>query len=123
MNPLRYPKLRPLVYLLVAGIGLWLADANAQQDTQAKKGEAAQAKLEGGLPDNIVKTFNWRCVGPANMSGRITAIAVYEADPTCYWVATGGGGLVKTTNNGFSFEHQFDHENTASIGDVCVAQS
>jgi photosystem II stability/assembly factor-like uncharacterized protein len=65
----------------------------------------------------------WRNIGPANMSGRITAISVYEADPSTYWIATASGGLLKTTNNGITFEHQFDKENTVSIGDVCVAPS
>ena len=31
--------------------------------------------------------------------------------------------LLKTTNNGISFEHQFDREATVSIGDVQVAPS
>ena len=57
------------------------------------------------------------------MGGRITAISVFEADPTTYWVATASGGLLKTINNGITFEHQFDHEATVSIGDVCVAPS
>ncbi|MBU0608761.1 MAG: PDZ domain-containing protein [Armatimonadetes bacterium] len=57
------------------------------------------------------------------MGGRITALAVYEKDPTLWWAATASGGLLKTTNNGISFEYQFQHENTASIGDVAVAQS
>jgi photosystem II stability/assembly factor-like uncharacterized protein len=57
------------------------------------------------------------------MGGRITAVSVFEADPTTYWVATASGGLLKTTNNGITFEHQFDHEATVSIGDVCVAPS
>jgi photosystem II stability/assembly factor-like uncharacterized protein len=70
-----------------------------------------------------LKQLTWRCIGPANMGGRITALAVYEADPTTYWVATASGGLLKTTNNGVTFEHQFDHEATVSIGDVCVAPS
>src|SRR5262249_3380957 len=43
--------------------------------------------------------------------------------PSTYWVATASGGLVKTTNNGVTFEHQFDKEATVSIGDVCVAPS
>jgi photosystem II stability/assembly factor-like uncharacterized protein len=38
-------------------------------------------------------------------------------------VATGGGGLLKTMNNGITFEHQFDKEATVAIGDVCVAPS
>lgn len=75
------------------------------------------------LPESWVKSFQWRSVGPANMGGRITSIAVCESDPTTYWVATASGGLVKTTNNGISFVHQFDKEGTVSIGDVCVAPS
>jgi len=75
------------------------------------------------MPDTWSKAFTWRSIGPANMGGRITAIAAYEADPTTYWIATASGGLVKTTNNGVTFEHQFDHESTVSIGDVCVAPS
>ena len=57
------------------------------------------------------------------MSGRITALAVYENDPSIWWAASASGGLLKTTNNGISFEHQFDREATVSIGDVQVAQS
>lgn len=75
------------------------------------------------LPTEWLKPLTWRCIGPANMGGRITALAVFEADPTTYWVATASGGLLKTTNNGVTFEHQFDREATVSIGDVCVAQS
>ena len=39
-----------------------------------------------GIPDDWVKTLHWRCIGPASMGGRITAISVFEADPTTYWV-------------------------------------
>src|SRR5262249_12823944 len=80
-------------------------------------------QAEGTLPDSWVKPFTWRCIGPANMGGRITDITVYEADPSTYWVATASGGLLKTVNNGITFEHQFDHEATVSIGAVCVAPS
>ena len=62
-------------------------------------------------------------MGPANMGGRITALAVYDADPTTYWVASASGGLLKTTNNGVTFKHQFDKEATVSIGDVCRGPS
>lgn len=85
-----------------------------------------QAAQEGGggsvLNEAWVQSLSWRCIGPANMGGRITAIAVYEADPSIWYVATASGGLLKTTNNGVTFEHQFDHENTVSIGDVAVFQ-
>src|SRR5262249_13499311 len=75
------------------------------------------------LPAAWVKKLTWRCIGPATIGGRIVALAGYEADSVTYWVATASGGLLKTTNNGVTFEHQFDHENTVSIGDVAVAPS
>jgi photosystem II stability/assembly factor-like uncharacterized protein len=78
---------------------------------------------EGGLPSEWTKALSWRCIGPASMGGRIGAISVFEAHPSTWWIATASGGLVKTTNNGTTFEHQFDHEATVSIGDVCVAPS
>src|SRR5262249_46814594 len=78
---------------------------------------------DGTIPNDWIKTLSWRCIGPANMGGRITAISVFEADPTTYWIATASGGLLKTVNNGITFDHQFDHAATVSIGDVCVAPS
>src|SRR5205807_1633187 len=86
------------------------------------------AETPSSLPDATVaaewiKALTWRSIGPAAMGGRIVALSVFEADPSTYWVATASGGLVKTVNNGITFEHQFDHEATVSVGDVCVAPS
>ncbi len=75
------------------------------------------------LDEAAVGAFEWRCLGPANMSGRIVALAVNEQDPSTFWAATASGGLLKTTNNGITYEHQFDAEATVAIGDVCVAPS
>ncbi|HMP59531.1 MAG TPA: PDZ domain-containing protein [Gemmatales bacterium] len=94
-----------------------LAELERQTTTTAPTPSALK------LPDDFVRRLTWRGIGPANMSGRITAISVYPADPNLYWAATASGGLLKTTNNGVTFEHQFDKENTVSIGDVCVAPS
>lgn len=104
------------------------------QELQAKLKalkEPGTLQLTGGvkslsdesLPASWSKLFAWRCIGPANMGGRITGLAVFEADPSCYYVATASGGLLKTINNGSTFEHQFDKEATVSIGAVAVAQT
>src|SRR5258708_19281131 len=77
---------------------------NPNQKDEKKKELAPPPNVD--LPESWVKSFQWRCVGPANMGGRITAIAVYEADPTTYWVATASGGFVNTTNNALTFHHQ-----------------
>jgi photosystem II stability/assembly factor-like uncharacterized protein len=78
---------------------------------------------EGTLSPEWIKTFNWRSIGPASMGGRVISIAAFDADPTTYFIGTASGGLLKTVNNGTTFDHQFDKENTVSIGDVCVAPS
>jgi photosystem II stability/assembly factor-like uncharacterized protein len=78
---------------------------------------------DGTVSPEWLKALNWRCIGPASMGGRITAISVFENDPCTYFIGTASGGLLKTVNNGVTFEHQFDHEATVSIGDVCVAPS
>ena len=90
---------------------------------ESGSGDEGAPQAVGALPAEWTKAFKWRSIGPANMSGRITAISVFEADPSTYWVATASGGLIKTTNNGVTFKHQFDKEATVSIGDVCVAPS
>ena len=79
--------------------------------------------VKATLPKAWIDQLQWRSIGPANMSGRIPAIAVYEKDSNTWWAASASGGLVKTVNNGITFEHQFDREASVSIGDVQVAQS
>jgi photosystem II stability/assembly factor-like uncharacterized protein len=109
-----------------------IADLEKQIDALTKK--LNDLKTKSGVPTPTpaapealnaewLKALTWRSIGPASMGGRITALAVYEADPITYWVATASGGLLRTTNNGVTFEHQFDREATVSIGDVAVAQS
>jgi photosystem II stability/assembly factor-like uncharacterized protein len=88
---------------------------------QAKTKESVASA--GTISPDWIKTMAWRCIGPAAMSGRIVAVTVNENDPSTYWIATASGGLLKTVNNGVTFQHQFDHEATVSIGDVCVAPS
>ncbi len=85
--------------------------------------KTAKSESKQTLPKLWVQSLTWRSIGPANMGGRITSFAVCEKDPTVWWAASASGGLLKTTNNGTTFIHQFDHEATVSIGAVAVAPS
>jgi photosystem II stability/assembly factor-like uncharacterized protein len=67
--------------------------------------------------------LHFRQIGPASMSGRIADLAVYEANPSLYYVGTAHGGVWKTTNNGTTFEAQFQDQGLMSIGDVTISQS
>jgi len=75
------------------------------------------------LPESWQQAITWRSIGPANMGGRIVDLAVSDTDSSMYWAATASGGLLKTSNNGITFTHQFDKENTVSIGAAAVAPS
>ncbi len=88
----------------------------------SQAGRAAVPTTATTIPDAWMAQYQWESIGPANMSGRITSLAVYEADPYTWWAASASGGLLKTVNNGFSFEFQFDREVVVSIGDVQVFQ-
>jgi photosystem II stability/assembly factor-like uncharacterized protein len=65
--------------------------------------------------------LQFREIGPATPGGRIDDFAVLENNPAVFYVATATGGLLKTTNNGTTFESVFDNEATSSIGDVAIA--
>ncbi|MBI2808309.1 MAG: PDZ domain-containing protein [Planctomycetes bacterium] len=101
--------------------GFILAQNSGKKNTEPDRAKVGAAPQAGVLPAQLDRLFAWRPIGPANMGGRITSIAVFEADPTCYYVATASGGLLKTTNNGSTFTHLFDKENTVSLGAVAVA--
>lgn len=90
--------------------------------TMAASSTLAQDDAKPSLPESWTSSIDWRSIGPANMSGRIPSMAVYEKDPCIWWAASASGGLLKTINNGVTFEHQFDKEATVSIGDVQVYQ-
>jgi photosystem II stability/assembly factor-like uncharacterized protein len=68
-------------------------------------------------------SLHFRPIGPAAMSGRITDLAVYEANPAVYYVATAHGGVWKTSNNGTTFDAIFQTQGPLSIGAVAISQS
>ncbi|MEE2713754.1 MAG: hypothetical protein VX913_13370, partial [Planctomycetota bacterium] len=84
---------------------------------------AASTSTAQELPTSWADGTHWRSIGPSTMGGRIISLTVYENEPSTWWAGTASGGLLKTTNNGITFEHQFDHESTVSVGSVCVSQS
>jgi photosystem II stability/assembly factor-like uncharacterized protein len=72
--------------------------------------------------DPILAGLTARCIGPANMGGRITDLAVVESSPTTYYVAAATGGVWKTTDGGSTFKPVFDDQPTQCIGAVAVCQ-
>ncbi len=90
---------------------------------QSLLGQSAQRSAAAPAASGPFDALHFRQIGPASMSGRISDLAVYEADPAIFYVGTAHGGVWKTTNAGTTFEAEFQDQGLISIGDVTVSQS
>ena len=63
-----------------------------------------------------------RQIGPAVMSGRVSALEVNPDDPRTIFIGAAGGGVWRTTSGGGRLEPVFD-DYTQSIGDIAIAPS
>jgi photosystem II stability/assembly factor-like uncharacterized protein len=65
----------------------------------------------------------WSHIGPKNVSGRCTDIAVVLPKGKHYtiYVGTASGGVWKTVNEGTTWEPIFEREASTSIGDIAIA--
>ena len=69
------------------------------------------------------KNIKTRAIGPAGMSGRITAIDVVTKNPEIIYVGSASGGLWKSESGGIAWEPIFDQQLALSIGAVAIQQS
>ncbi len=68
------------------------------------------------------KDLKWQFLGPTNISGRCTDVAVMEPRGKFYtmYVATASGGVWKTMNEGVTWEPIFDQQVSTAIGDIAL---
>lgn len=83
------------------------------------------AEHERMLKEPDLKDRSWHFLGPKNVSGRVTDVAVATPRGKTYamYVATASGGVWKTDNEGVQWKPIFEHAATQSIGDVTLAPS
>ncbi|HOQ59749.1 MAG TPA: hypothetical protein PKZ08_03935 [Vicinamibacterales bacterium] len=77
------------------------------------------------LASSPYRTLAWQFLGPKNVSGRTTDVAVIAPRGRSYtiYVATATGGLWKTDNEGTTWRPVFDQGPSTTIGDVTAAPS
>jgi len=110
------------IALLASPLTTTFAQASRNAKTTPVAFDADSARL-AELP--------WRSIGPAVTSGRVVDFAVPEGPASqigerlgeLFYVASASGGVWKTVNGGTTWEPIFDHEGSASIGDIAVAPS
>ncbi len=74
------------------------------------------------IPVNQLKALKTRCIGPAGMSGRVTAIDVITTQPDHIFIGTASGGVWESKSGGVTWEPIFDKQSTQSIGALCINQ-
>ena len=65
----------------------------------------------------------WVQVGPANVGGRITDVAMHESDQQTVYAASASGGVWKSENLGVDWYPISDELPSLSIGDIAIAPS
>ena len=70
-----------------------------------------------------LKNLKPRAIGPAGMSGRVTAIDVVTNNPAVIYVGTASGGLWKSESGGVDWKPIFDDQAVASIGALAIQQN
>ncbi|MEY3053112.1 MAG: hypothetical protein RLY31_2897 [Bacteroidota bacterium] len=68
------------------------------------------------------KSFRPRNIGPAGMSGRVTAIDVPATQPNTIYVGAASGGVWRSDNGGIQWKPLFDEMPVQSIGAIRINQ-
>jgi len=66
--------------------------------------------------------LEFRAIGPAGMSGRITAIDAVESNSNIIYVGSASGGVWKSINGGTTWDPIFDDQASLSIGAIKINQ-
>ena len=75
-----------------------------------------------GQPLNmdLFEQLQARNIGPAGMSGRVTAVDVVRENPDLIYIGTASGGVWKSESGGTDWEPLFQHERVASVGAIAI---
>src|SRR5687767_11931152 len=104
--------------------GMLIAQQRGGQTPSAQRLQAFVTH-KAAQTSSIFKQPRWQFLGPTNISGRMTDVAVVSPKGLNYtiYVAGATGGVWRTSNEGTTWEPIFDQDITSAIGDVTLAPS
>ncbi len=88
--------------------------------SSSRAADEAEAGIEVG--PQVFGGLSARSIGPAVMSGRISALDVVNEDPRRIFVGAAGGGVWRSRNGGVDFEPVFD-DHDQCIGTITIDQA
>jgi photosystem II stability/assembly factor-like uncharacterized protein len=113
----------PLVLSLLFGLSVLTTGAQSQKaDAEfVRKGYDTYQSLRSASP---YQSINWAYLGPTNVSGRSTDVAVADKNGRRrVYAAYATSGVWKTDDDGATWQAIFEHMPSTSIGDLAVAPS
>ena len=108
---------------LIAALAVIPLSPLAGSAQTARSATTSQPAAVMPTPPELLRSLEWRSVGPANNAGRISVVVGVPGDPLTYYVAGANGGIIKTTNGGTTFTSIFDEQSAGSIGAIAIAPS
>lgn len=69
------------------------------------------------------RAARWAQIGPFDLAGRVTSIAMHPSDGRTLWIGAADGGVWKSTNRGASWAPVMDNEDAIAMGAVAVDPS
>jgi hypothetical protein len=111
---------------LSCAVSLLVPLARAQQGRKADAEYLLTAydSYRSMMQSSPYRSARWQWLGPTNISGRATDVAVAEKNGVRrIYAAFATSGVWKTDDNGASWQAAFEHQASTSIGDVAVAPS
>lgn len=120
-----------LIMILTCGLLSFYGLTQTQKKATRIQNTPPEVRLKGFeqhrqmLASSPLAGLNWQFLGPVNVSGRCTDMAVVTPKGKNYtiYVATASGGVWKTENEGTTWEPVFERELSSSIGDIALAPS
>jgi photosystem II stability/assembly factor-like uncharacterized protein len=126
-------SVRKSIFLIAAALFVLAALPFAQQAKKLKAFQSTNPELrlkgfaeyQAMVQASKFKDLKWQYLGPTNVSGRVTDVAVVTPKGKNYtiYVASASGGVWKTENEGTTWTPIFEHEATAAVGDIALAPS
>jgi photosystem II stability/assembly factor-like uncharacterized protein len=109
---------------LIVAIGTIGVPAQGQPKTDADYVRRAYDTYRSLMRSSPYRAIPWQYLGPTNISGRATDIAVADTgDTRRIYAAYATSGVWKTEDDGASWQAVFEHQPSTSIGDLAVAPS
>lgn len=106
-----FPKMYP---------GEWMAMQRAYPHGIIKTEAYLEAFEKAAAMQKAVNTrnFEYELMGPTNIGGRITDVAVHPDSPYTWYIGAATGGIFKTTDGGETWDNIFKDAPLISIGDL-----